>query len=130
MTTNIAYRLAIGIAITAAALMFWLAMGVGILGADGDASDRIFIGVLAIGFAGLLLSKTPRGFAIAMFATALAQAAVAALAIRSGLHLAPYSSLYEILGVNGIFVVMFATSGLLFWFAARKQTHAGARPAA
>jgi hypothetical protein len=120
MNANIAHRLAIGIAITAAALMFWLAMGVGILGADGDASDRIFIGVLGVGLAGALLSRSARGFSMAMFATALAQAAVAGLAIGSGLHLDPASSLTEILSVNGVFVVMFATSGVLFQISARK----------
>ncbi len=66
-----------------------------------------------------------------MLATALAQALVAGLAIGSGLHLfSGQPALYEILGVNGIFVVMFATSGLLFLLAARQQSHAGARPAA
>jgi hypothetical protein len=129
MSATTAYRLAIGIAITAAVLLVWLVMGVGVLGADGDASDRIFTGVLAVGFIGAVLSRGPRGLGIAMFATAAAQALVAGLALGAGMHESPVSSVTEVVGVNGIFVAMFAASGLLFWMAARKQPLAGAGPA-
>jgi hypothetical protein len=127
MKTNTAYRLAVGVAITAAAMLVWLVMGVGVLGADGDAVDRIFTGVLAVGFIGAIIARGPRGSAYAMFATAAAQALVAVMALRAGMHESPASSVYEIVGVNGIFVVMFATSGLLFWLSASRQPHAGAR---
>jgi hypothetical protein len=125
MRSNTAYRLAVGLAVTAAVMLVWLVMGVGVLGADGDSVDRIFTGVLAVGFIGALLARSPRGLANAMFATAVAQTGIIVLAFNAGLHESPVSSVYEIVGVNGIFVAMFATSGLLFWLAARKQPHAG-----
>lgn len=125
MKANTAYRLAIGVAVTAAVMLVWLVMGVGVLGADGDDVDRIFTVVLAVGFIGVLFARSPRGLANAMFATAAAQALVIVLALNAGLHESPVSSVYEIVGVNGIFVVMFASSGLLFWLSARKQPQAG-----
>jgi hypothetical protein len=126
-TGNTAYRLALGIAISAAALLFWAVMGVGVLGADGDSSDRIYTGVLAVAFIGALIARQPRGMAYAMFATALAQALVAVLALNAGMHLSPASSVAEIVGVNGVFVVLFGASGCLFWLAGRRS-HAGAKP--
>jgi hypothetical protein len=126
MKTSIAYRLAAGVAITAAVMLVWLVMGVGVLGADGDSSDRIFTGVLAVGFIGAVIARQPRGMGNAMFATAAAQALVAVMALREGMHESPVSSIAEIVGVNGIFVVMFAASGLLFRQAARTQSHAAA----
>lgn len=125
MKANTAYLLAIGVAVTAAVMLVWLVMGVGVLGADGDDVDRIFTGVLAVGFIGALIARSPRGLANAMFATTVAQALVIVLALYAGLHKSPVSSVYEIVGVNGIFVVMFASSGLLFWLSGRKQLHAG-----
>jgi hypothetical protein len=124
MKANTAYRLAAGIGITAAAMLVWMVMGIGVLGADGDDVDRIFTGVLAVGLIGALLSRGPRGLANAMFAMAAAQALVVVMALNAGLHLSPVSSIYELVGVNGIFIAMFGASGLLFWLSARKSAQA------
>ena len=121
---GIAYRAAVGIALLAAAMLVWLVMGVGVLGADGDDIDRIFTGVLAVGFIGAILGRSPRGLANAMFATAAAQALVIVMALNAGLQNSPVSSVYEIVGVNGMFVAMFGASGVLFWLSARKQPRA------
>jgi hypothetical protein len=124
MKASTAYRLAAGLGITGAVMLVWLVMGVGVLGADGDDVDRIFTGVLAVGFIGALLSRSARGLANAMFAMAAAQALVMGMAFNAGLHLSPVSSVYELVGVNGIFIAMFAASGLLFWLSARKASQA------
>jgi hypothetical protein len=115
MKTGMAYRLAVGIGVVAALLLVWIVMGVGVLGADGDSVDRIFTGVLAVGLIGALLARGPRGLAYAMFAMAAAQALVVVMAFNAGLHLSPVSSIYELAGVNGIFIAMYLASGVLFW---------------
>jgi hypothetical protein len=50
----------------------------------------------------------------AFFATALAQASAAGVALLAGKHLSGVSPAAEILGVNGIFVLLFLTSAGLF----------------
>jgi hypothetical protein len=57
--------------------------------------------------------------AAALFAMAGAQALVAVIALLAGKHHSPVSSVWEILGVNGMFVVLFAGSALLFRRSAR-----------
>ena len=64
----------------------------------------------------------------ALFATALAQALVAVIALILGMHQAPYSSVGEILGLNGFFVALFLGSAWLFSNAARERTPVGAGP--
>ncbi len=124
---NVAYRSAVGVALAAAFILVWLILAVGVLGVEGDPVDLMYIGVLAVGIIGAVIARfQPRGMARALFATALAQALVAVIALIAGKHRAPISSVSEILGLNGIFVALFVGSALLFWHAAREQTPAGA----
>jgi hypothetical protein len=55
-----------------------------------------------------------------LFATALAQASVAVIALVVGKQHSPVSSVPEIVLLNGFFVALFAGSGLLFRRAARE----------
>ena len=114
-----AYRSAIGLALAAAFLLVWLSLGVGIIGKDGDPANVMYFGVLAVGITGVVIARLqPRGMARALFATALAQALVAAIALIAELGL-PYSPPAEILLLNGFFIAMFAGSAWLFRRAAR-----------
>jgi hypothetical protein len=120
------YRLAVGVALAAALILVWLRLGVGITGADGDPANMMYFGVLAVGIIGAIVARfRPHGMARALFATALAQALVAVIALIFGLGL-PWSPPAEILILNGFFVALFVGSALLFRYAAREQTPAGA----
>ena len=113
------YRLAIGVAVAAAFMLMWLSLGVGIIGKDGDPAHLMYFGVLGVGIIGSILARLrPPGMARALFATAVAQAAVAAIAVIAGLGL-PWSGPAEILLLNAFFVALFAGSGGLFRRAAR-----------
>jgi hypothetical protein len=128
-TGNTAYKAAVGLAIATPLLLVWVIGAVGVLGVDGDPEDLMYIGVLAIGIIGAIIARfQPRGMARALFATALAQALVAVIALFLGMHQAPYSSVGEILGLNGFFVALFLGSAWLFRKAARERTPAGAGP--
>jgi hypothetical protein len=119
MRRNTAYRSAVGIALAAAVMLVWLSLGVGIIGADGDPANRMYFGVLAVGIIGAVLARLrPDGMARALLATALAQAAVAAIALIARLGL-PYSGPAELVLLNGFFVACFAGSAWLFRRAAR-----------
>src|SRR5688572_3909286 len=114
VTTGTAYRFAVGVALAAACILVWLSLGVGIIGKDGDPANRMYFGVLAVGIVGTLISRfRPLGMARALFAMALAQALVAAIALIARLGL-PYSGPAEIVLLNGFFVTMFAGSAWLF----------------
>jgi hypothetical protein len=118
MNTN--YRLAVGVALAAAVILIWLSLGVGIIGQDGDPANSMYFGVLAVGVISAFIARfKPQGMARAMFATALAQALVAAIALFAGLGRPwrlgrPWSGPAEIILLNGFFAAMFAASAWLF----------------
>ncbi len=130
-TDNTAYKSAVGLALATPFLLVWIIGAVGVLGRAGDRADLMYIGVLAVGIMSAIIARfQPHGMARALFATALAQALVAVIALIAGMHQAPYSSVGEILGLNGFFVALFLGSAWLFRNAAREQTPAGAGPEA
>jgi hypothetical protein len=123
-----AYRVAVGVALAASCLLAWLSLGVGVIGADGDPANAMYAGVLAIGIVGAISAHfRPQGMARALFATALAQAVVAVIALILGLG-APWSPPSEIVTLNGFFVALFVASAVLFRSAAREPTTAHAGP--
>jgi hypothetical protein len=121
-----AYRAAVGIALTAAFILVWSSLGLGIIGADGDPANLMYFGVLAVGIVGALVARfRPHGMARALFATALAQSLVAAIALVLGLGL-PWSPPVELLALNGFFVALFVGSALLFRHSARERPYTDA----
>ena len=128
-TGNTAYKSAVGLALATPFLLVWMIGAVGVLGREGDRADSMYIGVFAVGIIGAIIARfQPHGMARALFATALAQALVAVIALIAGMHQAPYSSVGEILSFNGFFVALFLGSAWLFRNAARERTPAGAGP--
>jgi hypothetical protein len=75
----------------------------------------MYAGVLAVGIVGAVVARfRPQGMARALLATALAQALVAVIALIAGKQQDPVTSVAELLGLNGIFVALFAGSAWLF----------------
>jgi hypothetical protein len=132
MFARYAYRAAVGVALAAAFILVWLSLGVGIIGADGDPANMMYFGVLAVGIIGAIVARfRPHGMARALFATALAQALVAVIALIIGLG-SPWSppGVLGTLILNGFFAALFVGSALLFRYAGREQPPAGAGPEA
>lgn len=127
MGTNSAYRLALGAALLTAFLLVWVIGAVGLIGAEGDPADRMYIGVLAIAAVGALIARfQPLGMARALVATACGQALVAAVALLIGRHEAAVSSVAEIVIANGVFAALWLGSAGLFRSAARERRAAAA----
>jgi hypothetical protein len=125
---NIAYRAAVGVGLAAALLLVWINLAVGIIGTEDELANLMYIGVLFVGIIGTIVARfRPHGMARALFATALAQASVAVIALTFGLG-SERSRPVEILGVTGLFVALFVGSALLFRHAGRERTPAGAGP--
>ncbi|MDB4949969.1 MAG: hypothetical protein JWM27_2618 [Gemmatimonadetes bacterium] len=123
---NLAYRVAAGVALGAALFLVWANLAVGVIGSEDDPANWMYVGVLAVGAIGAMIARLrPQGMARALFATALAQALVAVIALSFRLG-SPESGPLELLAGNGLFVALFVGSALLFRHAAREKAPAGA----
>jgi hypothetical protein len=114
---NIAYRVAVGVALAAALLLVWLNLAVGVIGSEDNPTNLMYGGVLAVGIIGAIIVRfQSHGMARALFATALAQALVPVIALIIG---TPQVTSVAVLGVNAFFVMLFVGSALLFLRASR-----------
>ena len=128
-TGSNAYRTAVGVALAAAFILVWMNLAVGIIGTEDNPANLMFGGVLAVGIIGAVIARfQPDGMAHALFATALAQTLVAAIALIARMHQSPVSPAIEILGLTGFFAALWLTSAWLFRKAAREQSPADAAP--
>jgi hypothetical protein len=104
---NFAYRAAVGIALAATLLLIWINLAVGIIGDEGNPANLMYAGVLAVGLIGAVRARfQPGGMARALFATALAQALVAVIAVGARLDATVL--------LDGFFAAMWIGSALLF----------------
>ena len=79
------YRIGIGVALLAGFILVWANGAVGIVGSENNDVNLLYFGVIAVGIIGALLARfRARGMAIALVATAIAQAAVACVALVAG----------------------------------------------
>lgn len=123
MTRTTAYRTALAVAVGAALVLVWLMGAVGVIGIEGDRADLMFLGVLAMGVSGAIVARfRADGMARAMVVTAAATVLVGVVAVMLGKHQAAYTSVFEIMGLSGMFATMFAGSAVLFRRAAVGQT--------
>ena len=128
-----AYRLGILIAIGTALFLVAGIGALGVIGAEGDRADMMFIGVLAIGICGAVISRLrAHGMARTMWVTAVATLLVGVVAIALGKHESEGTSVPEILGLTTMFAALFAASAWQFRTAAAHRDGAAAsdrRPA-
>ena len=128
MKTRNPYRFAVGVALVTALILLWVNGAVGVIGSENNDANLMYFGVLAVGIIGAVIARfQPRGMALALFATALAQALVTLVALIARLGY-PASGPLEILGLNGFFIALWVVSAWLFRRAAREQTLADAGP--
>lgn len=110
-----AYRFAVGIALAAAFILVWVNGAVGIIGDAGNEANLMFFGVLAVGAVGSVIARFhPRGMARAMLVTAMAQGAVAAVAVITDLGATGPAWPGDVLILTAFFVAMWLLSAWLF----------------
>lgn len=84
--SRLAYRVAAGIAASAALLQIWINLAVGIIGSEDDPANAIYLGVLAVGVLGPIIARfQARGMCQAMMAAAFAQLLALLVALAAGL---------------------------------------------
>jgi hypothetical protein len=129
---TIAYRVAVGIACATGFVLVFINAAAGIIG-DGPI-NLLYLGVLAVGFIGALIARfEPRGMALALFATAVAQMLVPVVALviwqagwqdlltdGSSPHPPFHPGIGPVFGLNAVFAMLWVVSALLFRRAGEK----------
>lgn len=114
------YRRALAAGVLTLLFLVWSAGALGILNEAGDPADLLYGGVLAVGMVGAAFVRLrPLGMARVLVAMAGTQAAVTFVALAGGL--VESNPLVEILGINGMFVMLHLGAAALFWRAAHPR---------
>lgn len=114
------YRVAFGIGLAGAFLLFWVNGAVGIIGNEGQSANLMYGAVFVVGLIGSLLARfKPRGMARTLFAAALVQISipVIALIVWPGISWGG-AGIAGVFAFNAFFVALFVVSAMLFRHAA------------
>lgn len=123
MGDNIVYRVAVGFALFTGLFLIWVNGAVGIIGSENNPINILYFGVIAVGIIGAFITRfRSQGMVYTMFAMAIAQALIAAIALVGGFYQTPPSTVFHIIGVNGFFVMLFVIAALLFRHVAQEET--------
>jgi hypothetical protein len=120
--SNKAYRFAMALAVASAFVLTW---GNFVLAVDVSLSNFMYFGVVVVGLVGAAIARLrPRGMALALAGMAAAQMLVPLIAL---VFLKTPVAPGAFIGGNGMVIVLFAVSALLFRRAARKDATPPAR---
>jgi len=107
------HKLAVGLAVGTALLLVWLNLAVGIIGAENNPANLMYLGVLAVGIIGAIFGRfEARGMVRALLATAAAHAVVAVVTLVAGFSVG--SGVIQTLVLDSFFVLLWVAAGLLF----------------
>lgn len=122
---NRAFTMAAGLALMVSLLSFWFSGAVGIIGQESEASNLLFLGVIAIALAGSAIGLfRPAGMAVAMVVAAVAQGAVPVVASIIGDSKMAAIWAPEVIILTIIFTALWLASARLFQQAAQPVTRA------
>ncbi len=115
--SNKAYRFAMGLAVATAFVLTWANF---VLAVDVSLANFMYFGVVVVGLVGAAIARLrASGMAVALFVTAMAQMLVPFIALVFWKTHVAQGAAVPVLGLNGVFIVLFAMSALLFRRAAR-----------
>ena len=113
MTTTTSYRLGALVALGTALVLLFGVAALGIVG-DGGPWDLLYVGALAVGLVGAVVARfRAGGMAVALGATAAATVVAGAIALVVVL-VGDDASVLDLVGLTGMFAVLFAVSAWLF----------------
>lgn len=127
-TRSAAYRAAVAVALAAAFLLGWVNGAVGIIGSENQLANQMYAGVVLVGIIGAAIARfRPRGMAITLLATALAQLSVPVIALTIWQSQLSWggAGMFGVFVMNAFFATLFAGSALLFRRAARGRPEWG-----
>jgi len=123
--TGRTYRIATGVGLATGLILLWINGAVGLIGSERNPANLMYGVVLGIGAIGVAIARfEPLGMARALFATALAQFQVPVVALL--VWPSDFSpGVAPVFALNFCFVLLFATSAILFRQAGEKPAGAG-----
>ncbi|NOT73574.1 MAG: hypothetical protein HOP08_01510 [Cyclobacteriaceae bacterium] len=122
--TNLVYRIAVAMALGSTFLLIWANLAVGLIGSGPNAANLMYIGVIAVGIVGTILSRfTAGGMERAMYLMAGSLIVIAAILLVTNIYQRTDSSVTEVIAVNSFFAGLFAVAGLLFRYVALEHTN-------
>lgn len=115
--SNKAYRVALGLAVTAAVVLAWMNF---VIATSGSLANFAYLGVVLVGIVGAVIARLrAREMALVLAGMAIAQLLVPLIApVFWQLDVAPGEAV-PVVGANAVFIVLFAVSALLFRRAAQ-----------
>jgi len=119
---NAAYRWGAALALGALLLLVWSNAAVGFVGSGANVANVLYAalaGVIVVW--SLAVRFKAKGMALGMFATAIAQALITALAFAT--HLVRAEETFIIPAINAFFIVVWTAAALLFRKADRQAPH-------
>jgi hypothetical protein len=120
------YQAAVGVALATAFVLLWSNAALSVIGSEDNPLNLMFFGVLAVGLLGALLARLrPEGMAVALAATAAAQALAGLIGLLAVNGLDPA---LEVLGLTVFFAVPWLLSARLFQKAAEERDGMGDAP--
>jgi hypothetical protein len=110
------YRIACGVGLVTAFVLFWVNGAVGIVGNEGQPANLLYGAVFAVGLVGSLLSRfKPRGMAHTLFTAALVQLSIPLIALIIWPQVSwGAAGLFRVFVFNSVFAFLFAGSALMF----------------
>jgi hypothetical protein len=113
ISSSWSYRAAALVGLAAGFFLIWANAAVGYIGSEDNPYNRVFLGVVAIAFAGSLVAGfRPKGMAIAMLAAGIAHALAGGYGFPDDPRTGP---------ITLVFVAMWLASARLFQRAARED---------
>ena len=110
--SNKAYRFAMGLAVATALVLSWANF---VLAVDVSPANFLYFGVVVVGLVGAAIARLrARGMALALAGMAIAQILVPFIALVFWRTSVAPGAAVPVIGLNGLFIVLFAISALLF----------------
>lgn len=114
-SSSTAYRCGAALALLGAFLLAWLGGAVGIIGPETEPANRMFVVVLASGFAGAWVARfEARGLARAMLLPAGVQALIGLVAVTGHLGASDPLWPWDVVGLTAFFCGLWLASARLF----------------
>ncbi|NJN42385.1 MAG: hypothetical protein HC811_09355 [Flammeovirgaceae bacterium] len=114
---NTLYRIAFGLGLVGAFLLFWVNGAVGIIGNEGQDANLLYVAVFAVGLIGSLISGfKPKGMSNTLYTAAVVQMLVPIIALivwpPPAISWSP--GILRVFLLNAFFASLFAASAILF----------------
>lgn len=115
--SNKVYRFAMGLAVATTLALSWVNF---VLAVDASLANFMYFGVAVVGLVGAAIARLrARGMALALTGMVIAQILVPFIALFFWKTRVALGAAVPVIGLNGVFIVLFAISALLFRRAAR-----------